>query len=91
MKYSTRLAFLAMLIAGTFFVAQRPIEAANFCDTSAGYQIRFIGSMNCYPNWPIFCSEMDLECMVDCPGDWYGICFDGSNPCEYYCCCKIDG
>jgi hypothetical protein len=79
------------MLAAAFFVAEQPAAAANFCNTEQGYHISFIGTADCFPYWSTFCFEMDLECAVDCTGPWYGICFDWSNPCEYYCCCKEEG
>jgi len=87
MRTLIRFTFVCWLFAGLFFVAQQPLKAANFCDTEQGYHILWIGYANCYPGGPTFCWEMDYECDGDCEYDYYGICFDMVNPCEYYCCC----
>lgn len=85
MKWLLRLSFVSMLVSGTMFVTQEPVEAADFC--GSGYRALFTASMGSCNGSYNFCFEMDNECWADANGwDWYGICWDVVDPCEYICC-----
>lgn len=90
----TRLSFLCLLIAGALFVSQQQVRASNFDPVCGeGYHLSGEAHGNCYPNDPFFCWDYDTICMWECSGSpwpdpWFGIYFDWSNPCDYYCCCK---
>jgi len=94
MRRSTRIAFVLFMLGAISFLTAEPARA--FLDPCEQFGDLTLGEMhsNCYPDDPFFCTDGDNWCWQIAPqygcGDtaWYGICWDGDNPCDYYCCCR---
>jgi hypothetical protein len=91
MKTIRQLAFL-LLLATVTLTPWKPVKAS--VDACAQCGDMELGSVreNCYPEDPLFCEVGDNYCWQIAPQysceSWYGICWDGDNPCDYFCCCS---
>jgi len=90
------IAFVLFLAAGALFITERPVSAATTTmDACPQFGDEWMGTIeeNCYPDDPTFCFDGDNYCWQIAPSysceNWYGICWDNANPCQYYCCCRL--